>query len=324
VLLSKERRKWLLRDDGYRLAMEYKDEKERLVYLPGDNKHPEKKNRLKLVDKDGSLKEYFITSARVTTIGREMRGGSMGDRFGVVCAVDTRRLAKSEQQIMVGNDDYLPRTLGGGKVQPDYDGTSNTRLWPGEDCELVRGAAVSENYEELEVPFLEKESWIHANGRDHELWGNRYFLYGIRLITETIKSPDPNDPAQEIETTRVKTEGGLECADAMFIAITNIRLGNFEGQRGETGQRTVKPASELLRRLPHEVEKKTGKILPVAQAFALAMAIKCSKEIFGASTPDSLKEVIAEGEAAAERMSTNRHYSPYFIKCIQESNEWVV
>jgi hypothetical protein len=132
------------------------------------------------------VQEWFITSTRGITIGRELTGGPMGDHYGIVCAEDGR--------------DRTQFVLGGGKVQPDFDGTSAERLvWPGVDRELVRGAMIAENDEELRIPFT--QNWDPKMARDHERWGNRYFLFGIRAITD-----QTTDPETHAVTTTVKKE----------------------------------------------------------------------------------------------------------------------
>ncbi|MEK7118637.1 MAG: hypothetical protein AAB869_03420 [Patescibacteria group bacterium] len=302
VKLGATTRKRLIQD-GYSLALEYNGSG---VTRRWPNDPPSKKNRLVLVPYDPmSAREWFITSTRCITVGRELSGGPMGDRHGVVCAV---------------NDDGERRSqfvLGGGKVQPDFDGTSADRLWPGEDCEFVRGAMVSENDEELRVPFA--SNWDPQRARDHKMWGARYFLFGVRAITDRII-----DPATGVFTTLIKEEAGLPVGDACFVAITNERLGNFEGQKGETGARHLKPASELLRRITRE-ERARGVLpmLPFAQATALALAIECGKEIWWKDMPPALGEIVADGEGEAKRVLENNAYAKHFTKVFQDGH-WEV
>lgn len=276
-----------LTQEGYSLAVEWRRGVKRM--WPDDP--PEHKNRLVLVPSDSRYsEEWFITSTRAITIGRELPGGNMGDRYGIVCAEDDR-----------GRSQFV---IGGGKVQPDFDGTSGIRLAHGEDRELVRGAIVAENLEELDVRFAPKDPDAYKN----------YFMFGVRGITDRV-----TDPASQRFETSLKKEGDLSVGDACFIAITHERLGNFEGQRGETRTRHVKPASELLRELTRE-ERARGMLpmLPYAQATALALAIVGAKEIFERDMPLALQEVVLDGEREATRVLLRNSYAKYFTRVIQE------
>jgi hypothetical protein len=210
----------------------------------------------------------------------------MGERYGVVCGE---------------NDDGEGRSqfvLGGGKVQPDFDGTSADRLAHGEDRELVWGGVVAEVREELGVVFAEKDTDAYRS----------YLIFGVRGITE-----------RGADGTSLKKADGLSIGDACFIAITHERLGYFPGQKGETGQRHVFPASELLReRSREEREKNPLPMLPFAQATALALAIDGAKEIFGKDVPPALQEIVADGEREASRILRNNNYAKYFTRAIQE------
>src|SRR3989344_3107047 len=198
IELSAATRKRLLQS-GYSLAKEWRKGGEHR--WPDDP--PEEKTRMVLVPFDERQTEAgFITSTRAITGGRELAGGDMGDGYGIVCAEDDR-----------GRSQFV---LGGGKVQPDFDGTSADRLRHGEDRELVRGAVVAENREELNITFSPEDSGSYAN----------YFLFGVRGITDRI-----TDPATGRFETVLKKEGKLSVGDACFLAISHERLANFEGQR---------------------------------------------------------------------------------------------
>ena len=295
---NKEVRKVLLRKEGgYKMAMEWREGAKKEWH--DDPEPPTKKNHLVLYapgNPDGE--EWLITSTRGITIGREISGGKMGDRYGIVCAEDGR--------------DRTQFVLGGGKVQPDFDGTSAERIWPGEDCELVRGAMVSENDEELRLPFT--SNWNLGMARDHQLWGNRYFLFGVRGITEQI-----TDPETKVSEKVLKKVDGRSVGDACFLAITHERLGNFEGQRGETRTRHVNPVSELLRQPSREERARNIlPMLPYAQATALALGIVAAKEIFGNNMPPAFAEVVAEGEREAMKILERNSYAKHFTKVIQE------
>ena len=171
--------------------------------------------------------------------------------------------------------------------------------------------------------------WKDVFHRDAPLELEIGFGYGEVLVRKAQENPGHNFIGIEQQwprlframksIERIKKEQGLACVDAFFLCITNVRLGNFEGQKGETGPRLVKPAKELLRALTREEHAKGDlKILLVAQAFSLAMAIICAKEIFRQNAPDPLKEMIADGERAVDRVASNKWYAPNFIRCIQE------
>ncbi|HEY9585426.1 MAG TPA: hypothetical protein VJJ02_02450 [Candidatus Paceibacterota bacterium] len=296
IELSAATRKRLLQD-GYSLAKEFTPVDDLLEHVNIGVPHiwpddpPEQKNRIILVPLDTrQVEEWFITSTRAITIARELPGGNMVDRYGIVCAEDDR-----------GRSQFV---LGGGKVQPDFDGTSADRLLHGEDRELVRGAVVAENREELNITFSAEDRGSYKS----------YFMFGIRGITDRI-----TDPATGRFETVLKKEGKLSVGDACFLAISHERLANFEGQRGETRARHVKPASELLRELSREERMRNVKpMLPYAQATALALAIETAKEIFGNDMPPALVEVILDGEEAAKRVLQRNSYARYFIKVIQE------
>lgn len=279
------------------MAMEWKKGAKR--EWPDDPEPPSDKDRLVLyVPGNPQGEEWAISSVRGVTIGHELPGGPMGNRYGIICAKDARNRSQF--------------VLGGGKVQPDFDGTSADRLMEGEDREFARGAMVSENDEELRVPFTPK--WDLEKARDHQLWGNRYFLFGLRPITEPVTDPATGEKAE----SALKRDG-VPVADAYFLAITHERLGNFEGQPGETKERRVVLASELLRDLSRE-ERRVGvlPVLPYSQKTALAMAIICAGEIFGKNMPPAMREAFEGGLEAAKEVERTSKYARHFHRVLQE------
>lgn len=289
IKLSASKRAWLIREDGYSLAKEWSLDAG--VVWPGDPQPPKKKNHLVIIPNDTqNAEELLITSTRAITIGRELPGGKMSDCYGIVCAEDDR-----------GRSQFV---LGGGKVQPDFDTSIADRLLDGEDREIVRGGVVAENREELKVVFAERDPDAYKH----------YYLFGVRRITESVL-----DTATGRNETVLKKEDGLSVGDACFLAITHERLGYFEGQRGETKRRHVKPPSELLGEPSREDRAKGAlKMLPYAQATALALAIVGAKEIFGKDMPAALAEVVADGKREAERVLERNNYATHFTKLIQE------
>lgn len=310
--VSKAAQHWL-QEDGFKIAREHRDSNEQWPDIEGPL--PAKKNHLTLIGRDpitGEVSEetFFATSVRGITVGREIPGGDLGDRYGIVCAGDARNKAEF--------------VIGGGKVQPDFDGTSEDRL-AGEDRELVRGAMVAENDEELRFPFT--RGWDPLNARDHKLWGDRYFLCGVRLITEDIRDPE----TKVVLERNFERREGLRCVDVCFLAITHERLGNFEGQLGETKTRYVKAASELFTELSQE-ERRRGKLpkLNFTQTKMLAFGLLNAKKIFGKHLPDGFQQVLADGEAAATRLMervrrnrSNENHLNHFIDVVQGA-PWVV
>ncbi|OGZ06148.1 MAG: hypothetical protein A2942_04800 [Candidatus Lloydbacteria bacterium RIFCSPLOWO2_01_FULL_50_20] len=287
IELNQATRKRVICEEGYRLAREWTPDGKHI--WPDDAS--EKKNCLVLVPSDPLYaEEWFITSTRAITIGRELPGGNMGERYGIVCAEDDR-----------GRSQFV---LGGGKVQPDYDGTSDDRLRQGEDRELVRGAVVAENREELHVVFAPEDRGAY----------NHYFLFGVRGITDRVLN------AQTGRTeTSLKKEEGLSVGDACYIAVTHELLGNFDGQKGETRTRHVRRVNELLCQLSlEERERNVLPMLPFAQATALAMAIVVLDEIFGRNLPPAIEEVVNEGRETAKRFASRSSYARYFTKVLQE------
>ena len=315
-------RKRLMQKD-YKLVKEWSTDSQHK--WPDDP--PEKKNHLVLVPYDTRYaEEFFITSTRVITIGRELPGGAMGERYGIVCGKDDR-----------GRSQFV---LGGGKVQPDFDTGNADRLIdrkedvdkdgredcdcdsePGylsgrnlvgkrrdgkfeEDRELVRGAIIAENREELNIVFASKDRYAY----------NNFFLFGVRAITDK-----NTDPETQITETVQKKINGLSVGDACFLAITHERLGYFKGQKGETRERHVKPASELMGELSMAEREHSLPMLPYAQATALAMAITAAKEIFEDNMPPALAEIVADGENWAHTIVTrSSSYVKHFSKVIQE------
>jgi len=294
---SREKRNLLIREDGYRMAMEWKEGAKK--EWPDDPEPPSDKDRLVLyVPGNPQGEEWAISSVRGVLVGRELPGGPMGERFGIVCGKDARR--KSQ---------YVN---GGGKVQPDWDGTSADRLMDGEDREFARGAMVSESDEELRCPFT--PNWNPEKARDHTLWGNRYFLCGLRPITEKVTDVATGETAESIVQ-----RDGVSVADAYFLAITHERLGNFEGQTGETKERCVMPASELLRDLTREERTKNVlPILPYSQKTALALMIICAGEIFGKNMPPAMEEAFEGVLETAREIARTSKYAKHFERVLQE------
>jgi hypothetical protein len=295
--ISSSRKRELLHA-GYHLALEYKDGNKKV--WPDDP--PEMKSNIVLVPNDTrQAQEFFVSSTRGITLGREISGGPMGNRWGIVCAEDDR-----------GRNQFV---VGGGKRQPDWDTEASDRLLPGEDRELVRGAMVAENREELRIHFgFSCPDGLTSPEYRDDMMHERYFLFGLRVITEKVEVEGgrPRYDYKRDEAT------ALPFADAAFLAICHERLNYFSGQKGETRTRHVKPASELLRQITRE-ERSKGvlPVLPLSHALVLAMAIRSAKKIFGADCPPPLQEVIKEGEEAAEKVISGSHYSRYFLECFQ-------
>jgi ADP-ribose pyrophosphatase YjhB (NUDIX family) len=185
------------------------------------------------------------------------------------------------------------RALGGGKVYPDFDILLDQDA-PKE--ETVRQSAIREIKEELDV-ILRPENLL---------------LVAVRRITEQ-------------DTGAVKlVRGGLTQVDACYVALTTTPLGYFAGQRGETGERMVKTAKELLRNVSHE-ERHQGVLpmLPLPQSAALAVGILALEQLVGSEiTEGPLRMLLDESIPWAEKRLTGSSISGTFLHVIQAS-PWV-
>ncbi len=114
---------------------------------------PQEMDVIKLVGNgDSVLGEYCITSTRITLIGREVPGGPLGEKYGIVCAENTK-----------GNSCY---TLAGGRLEPSVNENRLEETTPAE--ETVLDCLVREVEEELKLSIKTEE----------------VALIGLRTITE--------------------------------------------------------------------------------------------------------------------------------------------
>ncbi len=240
---------------------------------------PAKPDMLTLIGKNGHTTQYVVSSTRAVIIGAEKT--SSGIRAGYICAGDDRQKAAF--------------ALGGGKVQPDYDGASSDRIGQNGQNESVRNCVMNEIREELDITLSPEN----------------FFLYGLRPITER--------NAEGVETQKC-VEGGM-VVDACFIAYTPQTLDYFGGQKGETRVRHLKSGGELLRHIPQAVRDREKILQPLIEThrIALAMGILTIKDIFGDRLPKEIASLIEQSEQIARTTFDHSRFARSFMRVIQEA-----
>ncbi len=240
---------------------------------------PSRPDMLTLIGKNGHTTQYVVSSTRAVIIGHEKT--STGNSTGFICAGDDRQKAT-----------YV---LGGGKVQPDYDGASSDRIGEHGQNESVRNCVMNEIREELDITLTPPN----------------FFLYGLRPITER--------SAEGIETQKC-VEGSM-VVDACFIAYAPQDLDYFGGQKGETRVRHLKSGGELLRHFPQAVRDREKILQPLIEThrIALAMGILTIRDVFGSKLPEEIASLIEQSEQIARTTFDHSRFARGFMRVIQEA-----
>jgi len=174
-------------------------------------------------------------------------------------------------------------TLGGGRLEP-YSG--EFREEGDVDAEeSVIDCLLREVKEELGI----------------DLNPNEVKLVGLRTITED-------------RSSEVKMMNGKVCADAYFVASVDDRLSAYRAHNGETGDRRVLSPEELLR-TTSSAEKR---VLPQTQRLAVATAIITLWDMFGATLPKPVYELIQRTLPLARGVYNTSHWAKNYIPVIQQ------